>query len=240
MSKSDSDTGPDASSDDAKHPYATADGAYRFGSEREHKVSHVYPVFYEDTLELTGASVTRQEGSDGVPGDGTDSTYECTCGACFATEDEATRHLKRRGRPVAPLPDCPRPFDFSGGNIIEGPGDQQVKTRPRAPGNPIVASVIDSEDYYTARARTVLRPPAEYAFDSWDELTEEGGTLYNPNIDDPQFQPLLLERAIATVRGDRVDYDPARYGLWYDGNYPLFVEGPSGGVLICPRSANPP
>jgi len=92
--------------------------------------------------------------------------------------------------------------------------------------------LIDGAEYLIATTRTTYTPPASYAFEDWTPL--QSGRLSN-HRNDPLFSDRLLSRVLATLSSGH-QYVPDRYTLYFRGHEPLYLEGPSGGIVIAERT----
>jgi len=202
---------------------------FGFGTSNDsHEIEASYSWRYVDRIYVDDGTVVRSQDTDGYYNN--DESFECTCGEEFACEADAKGHLREervRGPPV-PTADQPREFSWQaesetgfGGRV------EYILSTTRGAGQ-----LIDGAEYLIATARTTYTPPASYAFEDWTPL--QSGRLSN-HRKDPLFSERLLSRALATLSGGH-QYVPDRYTLYFRGHEPLYLEGPSGGIVIAERT----
>ncbi|NLV08268.1 hypothetical protein GOC83_19305 [Haloarcula rubripromontorii] len=129
-----------------------------------------------------------------------------------------------------PIPVVKPPSPFVWTDDVVPAFDGAVTVRPESARYPIAATVVDGAEYLVATARETFTPPADYRFQSWNELQSGRLALRSG---EPQFPPADVSRAIATL-AKRPTYQPERFTVFYRGLEPLYIEGPNAGIVITP------
>jgi len=152
------------------------------------------------------------------------------CGAEFDSAADAKGHphaMAARGPPVETA-SRPRPIEWQDQTeTICGGQVEVVLSAGRSVGR-----VLDGAEYLIATSRTTYTPPENYRFDDWSPLASGRLTLPNGR---PQFSLTLLSRVLETI-SPSYSYQPKRFTIFYRGADALYIEGPTGGVMIAERS----
>ena len=198
-------------------------------ANESHEIEASYSWRYVDRIYVDDdGEVVRSQDTDGYYGN--DESFECACGATFASEEEAKTHLRDeriRGPPVLTT-ELPRELQWQdeSDTAFDGCVEFVVSTAGSA------GLVTDGVAYLITTARATYTPPANYAFEDWEPL--QSGRLSNDQTD-PLFSERLLSQAIATLSSG-YQYTPERYTLYFRGHEPLYLEGPEGGIVIAERT----
>ncbi|EMA25680.1 hypothetical protein [Haloarcula argentinensis] len=195
---------------------------------KEHEIEASYSWGYVDTIYMDDdGELVRSQDTDGYYRD--DESFECTCGETFSCEAEAEAHLRDKAFQGPPVPVAGHPEELRWENEAETGFDERVEYIPSV--SKTAAQVVEGADYLIATARATLTPPANHEFDDWESL--QSGRLSN-HCGDPLFSARLLSKAIATL-STGYQYVPDRYTLYFRGHTALYLEGPSGGIIIAER-----
>lgn len=247
-----------------------------------HRVSWTNRAHVSASMKLVTAEEEMYESQDSVydvKEEGVNG-YECQCGKEFDSKDAAREHLSVIGQLRT------MDLDWEVGDVIEwmdettfnpdGPvgvnlRDLDVTIRAnhygwlrndefvQNAGGIVVDGEDDIEHYIDQCATDTIRPPADYAFDDWDELDQEAITAPTPiepddkeglvvfakllseaNDDDARIvtiNRILTEAVFRSLTGGG-SYDPDNYRVHICADEPLVIEGDGEYRLVSPRLAS--
>jgi hypothetical protein len=195
---------------------------------QKHEIEVSYSWGYVDTIHMDdNGEIVRSQDTDGYYRN--DESFECACGETFGCEGEAKAHIRDESFRGPPVPVAGHPEELSWKNETMPGFDDRVEYIPDVANT--AGKVVEGADYLIATTRATLTPPADYEFEDWEPL--QSGRLSN-HRGDPLFSARLLSKAIATLSTGH-QYVPDRYTLYFRGHTALYLEGPSGGIIIAER-----
>lgn len=247
-----------------------------------HRVSWTNLAHVNASMKLVTEEREAYEGQDrafDVKEEGVDG-FECQCGKDFEEKDAVREHLAVIGQlrtmdlnwAVGDViewmdetefnPDGPAEVDLPELNVTIRPNHAGWLRNERFvqnAGGLVVDGEDDLERYIDRCANESIRPPADYAFDNWDELNEEAITADTPigpddkdglvvfarhlkesNDDDVRIVTInrtLTEAVFRSMTGGG-DYDPDDYRVHICFDQPVVIEGNGEYRLVSPRLAN--
>ena len=193
--------------------------------EEQHVIELNYSWKYVDTIEVHDNRLVEVADMDGYPAE--DLEFHCRCGKEFSSKEEAEAHLRRRAVGTIPYPFLPRPIRWK--DEVTSICDGRVHCILNHSN--LMGRLVKGSNYLTATARTILTPPEQYQFETWEPLVN--GRLTRPD-GSVLFDPYHLKLALGYL-SEAAHYQPERYLIHFRGEAPLFIEGNGRAILIAPR-----